>query len=179
MPDRPSNLITVGRVTGVFGIKGWVKVKSFTDPVENITGYDPWWLKTKHGVKPYEVEEFNYRPQGLVVRFKGISDRDIAAESIHTDIAVERGQLPTLTEGEYYWHQLIGLNVVSEVEGIITDFGKVKSMLETGANDVMVVAPTDTSCDERERLIPYVMNTYVQSVDLQNGQINVIWDPDF
>lgn len=179
MTNQPSNLITVGRITGVFGIKGWLKVKSSTEPAEQIVNYAPWWLKTRHGVKAVEIDEYLLRPQGLVVHIKGMDDRNQAEELGRVDIAVEKQQLPQLEAGDYYWHQLLGLQVISHYEGRQIDFGCIDKLLETGANDVLVVKPTETSVDAKERLVPYVPGTYVKEVDLDKGVILVEWDPDF
>ncbi len=179
MPNKRSNLVNVGRLSGAFGVKGWIKVKSFTEPKENIVSYSPWWLKTKHGVKPYEVAEYNQRNDGLVVRFNGIDDRDQAALLNLVDVAVERTQMPTLGDGEYYWHQLQGLNVNASHNGRAYYLGVVKELMETGANDVLVISPNDDSIDDRERLVPYVPIVYVTSVDIDAGSISVLWDPEF
>ncbi len=174
-----SNLVTVGEIVGVFGIKGWVKVKSFTQPEANILDYAPWWLKTRHGVKPVEIDETMQRSQGLVVHIIGLDDRDEAAELRGVKIAMERDQLPALDEGEYYWDQLIGLSVISCYGAHDQHLGVVESLLETGANDVLVIKANDSSMDDRERLVPYLPDSVVQKVDLEQGVIVVDWDPDF
>lgn len=180
MTAERSNLIDVGRVAGVFGVKGWLKIRSDTQPADNIVRYKPWWLKTRHGVKSFEPDEFTFRKNGeLSVHFRGIDDRDLAAELNLATIAVEQDQLPSLNEGDYYWHQLVGITVVSENCGEQTRLGYVKELLETGANDVLVVMPDEHSVDQRERLIPYVPDVYVKSVDLSSGRIHVLWDPEF
>ncbi|WNO10120.1 ribosome maturation factor RimM [Teredinibacter sp. KSP-S5-2] len=179
MASKRSNLETVGRITGVFGIKGWVKVKSFTDPEDNIVSYVPWFLKTRHGVREIEIDDYQIRPQGLIVHIKGVDDRDIAAEYTKVDVAVERSAFEPLENDEFYWHQLIGLTVVSEFDGQTYSFGKVSSLMETGANDVLVISPDEDSLDDRERLIPYVPEQFVKSVDLTEHVIFVDWDPEF
>lgn len=174
-----SNLVTVGVLAGAYGVQGWVKVKSYTEPVSNITSYSPWWLKTRHGVKKVEIDQIKLRPQGLIAHIVGIDDRDEAAALNGVQIAVERDQLPALGEGQYYWHQLIGLSVVSQYEGKEYVFGKVSSLLETGANDVLVVKGDADSIDRRERLIPYLLDTVIHSVDIAGGTLRVEWDPEF
>jgi len=176
---KRSNLISVGRITGVFGVKGWVKVKSSTEPAEQILQYSPWWLKTRHGVKPVEIDDHQQHNTGLVVHIKGVDDRDEAAAYTLVDIAVERSQLPELDTGDYYWHQLIGLSVISEYQGAEYTLGVVDKLLETGANDVLVVKANDASMDDRERLVPYVPDVYVKAIDLEAGSIRVEWDPEF
>lgn len=174
-----SNLVTVGEIAGAYGIKGWVKVKSFTQPEENILNYSPWWLKTRHGVKRVEVDTSMHRPQGVVAHIVDLDDRDQAAALLGVKIAIECDQLPALEQGDYYWHQLIGLTVVSEYEGNTTALGRVASLLETGANDVLVVKGDGDSLDTRERLVPYLPGSVVRSIDLEQGLITVDWDPDF
>ncbi|MBC6903863.1 ribosome maturation factor RimM [Saccharophagus sp. K07] len=178
MADVPSTSIVVGQLAGVFGVKGWVKVRSFTQPEKNILEYNPWRIKTATGIKTLEVDAYNLRPQGLVVHFKGIDDRDIAAQFGRAEIEVDAAELPELPAGDYYWHQLIGLKVITE-EGAPQILGVVSEMLETGANDVLVVRPSPDSIDARERLVPYVPDLYVRKVDLDARAIYVMWDPEF
>jgi 16S rRNA processing protein RimM len=179
MPGSDSKLIDVGRIAGVYGIKGWLKVQSFTQPADNLFDYYPWWLKTPHGVKQVEVGASRPHGKGYVVQLKGIGDRDVAAQYTGQVIAVEREQLPALEAGDYYWHQLQGLQVISHYQGQPRNLGRVAKLLETGANDVLVVAPDAESIDQRERLVPYVPEQYVLSVDLAAGRIGVDWDPEF
>lgn len=174
-----SNLIDVGRICGVFGVKGWVKVKSSTEPEDNIFNYSPWWLKTKHGVKAFEVVEFQRHAAGLVVHLKDVDDRDLAQTLNLSNISIERQQLKELPDGDFYWHQLIGLKVITVFNGESKSLGVVSSVLETGANDVLIVKPDDESVDGKERLVPYIVDMYVKSVSLEAQQILVDWDPDF
>lgn len=176
---KRSNLIDVGRITTVFGVKGWLKIHSDTQPMENIFSYNPWWLKTRHGVKAVEVEEFRPHGKGLVALIKGIDDRDMAKELCQINIAVERAQLPNLDAGDFYWHQLEGLVVISEFEGQVSRLGLVDRMLETGANDVLVVKGDAESIDLNERLVPYIPDQFVKAIDLEAGEIRVDWDPAF
>ena len=174
-----SNLVTVGEIAGAYGIKGWVKIKSFTQPQENILNYSPWWLKTRHGVKRVEVDTSMHRPQGVVAHIVDLDDRDQAAALVGVKIAIERDQLPALEEGDYYWDQLIGLAVVSEYESRNVALGRITGLLETGANDVLVVKGDADSLDTRERLIPYLPGSVVCSIDLERSLVTVDWDPDF
>lgn len=176
---KRSNLIDVGRITTVFGVKGWVKINSQTEPIENIFSYSPWWLKTRHGVKSVEVKEFRPHGKGLVALIKGVEDRDQAQELCQVNIAVERAQMAELESGEYYWHELEGLAVISEFEGQVSRLGTVDRILETGANDVLVVKSDESSIDDNERLVPYLPGQFVTSIDLDAGEIRVDWDPDF
>ena len=154
-------------------------MKSWTEPAEKIVEYQPWWLKTAHGVKCVEVDSFHFRAQGLVVHIPGTDDRDSAQLLAGTKIAVEKGQLADLGSGDFYWHQLEGLSVISEYQGQHYRLGVVYRLLETGANDVLVVHADADSIDNRERLVPYVPQIYVQNVSLEDKVITVNWDPEF
>ena len=156
-----------------------MKVKSATEPEQQILEYSPWLLKTQHGVKPVEIEDAQRHNNGLIVHIKGIDDRDQAAALTPVDIAVEKSALPELDVGDYCWHELIGLTVISEYEGQSYHLGVVARLLETGANDVLVVQATADSIDDRERLVPYVPNMYVMQINLESAEIRVVWDPAF
>lgn len=177
--DKSSNLVNVGRITAVYGIKGWVKIHSYTEVAEDVFAYHPWWLKTAHGVKQIEIDEARPHGKSFVAHIVGVDDRDQAVQYTGADIAVERSLLPELDEGEFYWSQLEGLTVISEYAGQQQRLGKVEKMLETGANDVLVVVPDDQSIDQRERLIPYVPKQFILAVDLVAGEMRVDWDPEF
>lgn len=163
--------LNVGQVSGVFGVKGWVKVYSFTDPRENILQYSPWILQKNSQIQ--EVKLLGGRRQGslVVAELQGISDRDLAAELMGADILIRKQQLPKAGDGEYYWADLIGLEVRNQ-EGC--KLGKVDYLLETGANDVLVVVDGDV-----ERLIPFLQQSTILKIDLDDGLIIVDWDPDF
>jgi len=179
MSAKSSNLVNVGRITAVYGIKGWVKVHSYTEPQDNLFEYQPWFIKTKHGVKQIEIDEARPHGDSYVAHIVGVDDRDLAASYTAADIAVERDLLPELEDGEYYWNQLEGLVVLSSFTGEPQRLGVVSKILETGANDVLVVKGDVQSVDQRERLIPYVPEQFVLNVDLDRGEILVDWDPEF
>ncbi len=109
---------------------------------------------------------------------RDVDDRDDARSWCNQDISIDKGLLPNLIQGDYYWHQLVGLSVVSEFEGQQFRLGVVKSLLETGANDVLVIKGDTESIDREERLIPYV-EQFVTQVDMTAKKIDVIWDPEF
>jgi 16S rRNA processing protein RimM len=159
--------VIVGRLAGVYGVKGWLRVQSFTEPAENILGYLPWHVD---GTGQVEVTQGKLHGKGLIAHLVGIDDRDEAAKLIGRDISVERSQLPTLDHGDYYWSDLIGLEVVNTQGEAL---GTVTRMVETGAHDVMVLE------GERERLVPYAKGRVVQQVDLAARRIVVDWDAEF
>ncbi|MBL4566865.1 MAG: ribosome maturation factor RimM [Porticoccus sp.] len=172
----PVDPVVVGRITAVHGIKGWVKVYSFTEHAENIFRYPPWWLKAKEGLRLIEIDEYRVTSKGLLVHIVGIDDRDVAKKLCQQDIVVKRSQFPGLEQGEYYWHQLEGLRVISRQGNV--QLGVVTGILETGANDVLEVKGDSESLDRQERLIPYT-EQFVLSINLDAREIEVDWDPGF
>jgi len=172
--QNDQKLIILGRVTGLYGVKGWIKVFSDTDPREGITKYSRWLLKRQHGWQSFTVESGRKQGKNIVVKLAGIDDRDMAATLSGCEIAVARDQFATAGPGEYYWLDLEGLKVVT-TDGI--ELGIIDHLIETGANDVLVVR--EEGSGSRERLIPYVPGQVVTDVDLQEKQMIVDWDPEF
>lgn len=164
------NRIVLGRVTGLFGVRGWVKVFSNTQPREGIANYSPWQLRLGNEWRSFVVEQGQSQGKGVIVKLEGVDDRDAAAALMGADIAIWREQLPPPAEGEIYWADLEGLEVVTVAGQAL---GRVSHLLETGANDVLVVR------GERERLIPFVRGQVVTEIDLDGGRLVVDWDPDF
>jgi 16S rRNA processing protein RimM len=166
MPER----VTMGRVSGAFGVRGWLKVRSDCEPVEQLLAYSPWQIDTGTGWRSHVLVDGKVHGPGLVAKLAGIDDRDQARELAGADIAVDRSQLPALAEDEYYWNDLIGLGVVTR-DG--KELGRVSGLMQTGTNDVLVVS------GERERLIPFIREQVVLAVDAEARRIEVDWDPDF
>ncbi len=165
-----SHMVVLGRVTGVFGVRGWIKVHSHTDPRDNILNYNPWYLKGAGGWREYRLLNGRRQGKGIVASLEGYSDRDHADVLLGCDIAVPRSRLETLGQDEFYWSDLQGLEVFT-LDG--HSLGRVSHLFDTGANDVLVVR------GDREHLIPYVWEQVVKSVDLAGGRMQVDWDPDF
>jgi 16S rRNA processing protein RimM len=163
-------LINVGKISGVFGIKGWVKVFSFTEPTDNILNYSPWILKKGTDTKTVKVVTGRVQGKAIVAEIEGISDRDIAATLAGWEILVEQSQLPNVVGNEYYWFDLVGLRV-ENTQG--SDFGVVESLMETGANDVLIVK------GDRDRAIPFLQGQTIIKIDLDAGLMIVDWDLDF
>lgn len=171
--------LVIGQIAGVYGVKGWLKVKSFTEPADNILNYLPWKIESPAGLSVVEVDSHSRRPQGLVVHIAGIDDRDAASALARKMLYASADDLPALAESNYYWHQLLGLRVISTFGGESVVLGRVANLMETGANDVLVVQGDEHSIDAGERLVPYVPGQFVQRVDLVAGELWVDWDPDF
>lgn len=175
MSKNPKNTV-MGKVTSVYGVKGWVKIFSYTQPKENICQYNVWQLQDSEGsLRAIDVLECKAHGNGLVAQFKGVHDRDQAKAYCGMLVTVPSKDLPELPEGEYYWSQLQGLKVYSRSVLL----GVVDHLIETGSNDVLVVRKCKDSLDGKERLIPYLPEQVVKLVDLDEGVIEVDWDPDF
>lgn len=153
-----------------------MKVFSYTDPMEGILQYLPWSLGRRGETREAKALEGRKQGKGLVARLEGIEDRNQAELLAGWDIRIDKALLPDLDEGELYWHQLEGLTVVNE-QGEV--FGKIDHMLETGASDVMVVAASTDSVDDRERMIPFVEEDIVTGVDLKARTLTVNWEADY
>lgn len=163
-----NKIVPLGHISGVHGVKGWVKIHSLTDPREAIFEYEPWLLGDS--LQEVRISEGKKHGNRLIALFEDVNNREAAEDLVHREIAVYREQFPETDTDEYYWTDLLGLEVKLE-DG--TPLGKVERLLATGANDVMVVK------GDKERLIPFVQEQYVVEVNLENGQIVVDWDLDF
>ena len=176
--SQASDKVVIGKIGAPHGVKGWVKINTYTDTPEGIFDYQPWLVDRDGRLQSIQVDEWKNHGDGLVARLKGIDDRDVARDWCLKDIRVDAALLPELTENEFYWHQLQDLVVYSQYGNTERRLGVVLSLLETGANDVLVVKGDAESIDRRERLIPY-SDQYVLNIDLGAQRIDVTWDPDF
>lgn len=173
MSAAAERLVVLGRIAGIFGLRGELKVESYTEPREGICDYSPWLLRQGDAaadqVVERVVEEGRPHGKGVVVRLEGVTDIDLARALIGSEVLVPRSALPPTAAGEHYWDDLEGMKVVT-VDGV--ELGEVDHLFETGANDVMVVR------GERERLLPYIPDVIVE-VDAERRTIRVDWDPEF
>ncbi len=163
-----SKQLALGYVSAVHGIKGWVKVHSWTRPMEAILEYKPWLLGEDKS--PVKIVDGRKQGKGLVALLPGFEDREQAVTLVGLQIFVNRDQLPATAENEYYWSDLEGLEVHTTRGEVL---GRVERLMETGANDVLVIH------GDRQHLVPFVQGQYVTRVDLEEGLIEVDWDPDF
>jgi len=161
--------ILIGKVSGCFGIKGWLKIFSYCDPRENITTYKSWIV----GNRQFDSVESKKNGKLIVAKLKGIDDKETAQILLGQSVEIEKRQLSQLNSDQYYWHDLVGLEVTNTA-GI--RFGKIKSMLQTGAHDVIIIK------GDRERLIPYITDvstsTTVIKIDLKEQTMLVDWHED-
>ncbi|NVK29750.1 MAG: ribosome maturation factor RimM [Gammaproteobacteria bacterium] len=165
-----TDLIRVGTINGVHGIRGWVKVYSFTEDRAAVLSYSPWQLTIGGENRSVKVLAKQDGGKVLLARLEGVDSRDAAEAMVGAEIYVESSQLPVLDDGQYYWRDLIGCTVISTQSEA---FGTLEQMLATGANDVMVVQG-----DHGEILIPWVLEKVVVDVDLAQRMIKVDWELD-
>ena len=174
--------VELGKIVGVWGVKGWVKLHAYTRQRAEIANYSNWWLQAsknerkgeKKGIdaKSFKVLNCREQGQGVVAQLEGIDGRDQAMAIIGHRILVKESDLPKLPEGEYYWQQLIGLQV-SNLQDL--ELGSISSIMDTGANDVLVLKSQTQG--EEDVLIPYT--DVVLEIDIENGSMRVDWDPSF
>lgn len=166
-----ARLIVVGRLGRPHGIAGWCHVHSWTRPADNL-GHFPAWRVGRDGrweAEPLVPCRFEPHGKGFIACFDGVSGREAVQRLVGMDVAVPRSALPPPEPDEFYWIDLIGLEVYAGERCL----GRVERLFETGSNDVMVVQ------GDRERLIPFVLDRFVRRVDLVSGTIDVDWDPEF
>ncbi|MCP4878397.1 MAG: ribosome maturation factor RimM [Gammaproteobacteria bacterium] len=169
MDQHEGELICVGHILGAQGVKGWVRVFSNTSPRENIVSYSPWFIERGSELRKVAVKG---RRQGknVIASLDGVGDRNEAENLTGCQIFIDPQQLPQLQAGEYYWSDLVGMTVET-LQGEL--LGEIASMMETGADDVMVLK------GERERLIPFAVDQIVREVDLDNRRLVVDWSPEY
>ncbi len=162
-------MAVIGCITAPFGVKGWIKIHPYTETIEGLTCYDAWCLGKEDEWR--ETAVIQTRPQGktLVAKLQGCDDRAAAQLLKNLYIAVERSHLPAAKEGQYYWVDLIGLEVIS-LNG--ETLGVVHELFATGANDILRVQ------GDRERLIPFIPQV-VRAVSLDSAEIQVDWELDY
>jgi 16S rRNA processing protein RimM len=171
-------MLVVAKITGCYGLKGWVKIHSYTEPPENFLGFGNWQLKRRDVYEAVEFDAGKSQGKGLVAHIAGVDDRTLAESYRGLEVVVPESALPSLSDGDYYWRDLQGLQVWCQEGSERVLLGTVDYLIETGANDVLVVAGCEGSIDKRERLIPYLPGDTVTGVDLESGVIEVDWFVD-
>ena len=168
---RPDRLLLLGKIVGLSGVQGAVKLESYTEPRMRLFSYQPWRLRQEGQEREIAGVRGREQGKGIVATVPEILDRDAAARLIGAEIWVARSALPKPKPGEFYWADLEQLDVVT-LAGV--RLGQVSHLFATGANDVLVVRD-----GERERLIPFVSEQFVREIDFDSGRITVDWDPEF
>ncbi len=161
----------IGYISGLYGLLGWLKFYSYTSPKENILTYSPLLIKRQQHWQKLDIVATKSQGKRLLVKINDIDTPEQARELIQCKLAITREALPTLNAGEYYWHDLIGLDVFNQAAMKI---GTVTDIVETGANAVLVIKD-DTKA---KTLIPLLMDIYVNQVDLISKTIQVDWQID-
>ena len=177
MSKQLTNPVVLGKLGSSYGIRGWLRVFSSTEDAESIFEYQQWFIQQAGQWQHVELESWKRHNQDLVIKIKGVDDRDAANALTNREIVVEESQLPELEDGDYYWKDLMGCQVVTTAG---YELGKIIDMMETGSNDVMVVkANLKDAFGIKERLIPFLDGQVIKKVDLTTRIVEVDWDPGF
>ena len=166
-----NDLVIMGRIVAPYGVFGWLKVLPDTEQIDGLLDYKTWWIGKDNDWRELKVEEAKIHNDVVVVKLQGISERDGAFACKGKQVAVPRAELPKPGKNEYYWSDLIGLQV-KNLQAV--DFGKISDVFATGANDV-IVAKND---EGRERLVPFIDAAIIE-VDMVAKTVLVDWDADF
>ena len=162
--------IVMGKILGPHGIKGWIKIHPFTEKKDSLIDHKILMASKDEKLwQSFEVESMDVGDKFILAKFKGVDDRNAAEELNKFFISLDKSSLPKLDENNYYWHELIGLEVKNNAG---MHFGKVDSLIETGANDVLVVL------GDKEYLIPYIKQVILE-VNLETNMIRVDWQDDY
>ena len=172
----------MGRVVAPYGILGWLKIQPSTEYIDSLLDYPTWWLgRSQETLKPglkvvpwreFEVETAKIHSDFLLVKLVNVDGREAAQALKSQHIAVPRTALPALEDDEYYWSDLIGMQVINLHQQVL---GVVEDVFATGANDVLVVQDGDS---QKQRLLPFIAQV-VQQVDAQHKRIIVDWLPEW
>jgi len=176
-PVTPAEPLVLGKMGSTYGIRGWLRVFSSTEDAESIFEYQPWFIQRGGQWHVVELEGWKRHTQDLIIKVKGVDDRDAANLLTNCEIVVDSKQLPSLEDGDYYWKDLFGCQVVTTTG---YELGKIIDMMETGSNDVIVVKSNlKDAFGIKERLIPFLDGQVIKKVDLTTRIIEVDWDPGF
>ena len=176
MSEETEELHILGKITGYYGVKGWLKIYSYTQPRENIVRYKSLQIRlgnsrgASNAWQAIALDSGKAHGKGVVAHFTGYDTRELSAALIGAELAVPRSEFKPAAENEYYWTDLIGLKAVN-LEGV--ELGQISSLMETAANDVLLIKPLQSN--EAEILVPFVMPHFVKKVDLEQGVIELDW----
>ncbi len=163
-------MVIMGKIVAAQGIQGWVKVQTFTEYLDSLLDYDVWYAGNEAAWKPTKVLGAKVHGKVVIAKLEGVADRTAAEKLKGQLIAIPRAELPQQDEDEYYWTDLIGMTVRNLQDEVL---GSVENLLETGANDVLVVQG-----EHGQLLIPFIASV-AQEVDLASKIIRVDWQADY
>lgn len=168
MTETATKYIVIGKLGTPYGVKGWIKLQTYTEYGASILEYSPWYFSEPDGqYREIKIEEGKPHGSGFIVKFPGIDTPEDVRRFAGKTISIQRSQLPELKKNEYYWSDLDGLTVINKNGEIL---GKIVFLIETGANDVLVVKGT------KEHAIPYLPGTVVLNIDLEKKEMLVDWE---
>ena len=172
--SRASETVIIGKIGAPYGVKGWVKINSYTDEKTGIFSYVPWIIGSG---QQHQVVQWRTHNKALVAQLSGIDSRDDAERIKNLAISIESTQLPELGDDEVYWRDLMGMQVVTNAG---YSLGLVKEIFATGANDVMLIkANTNDAFGQKERMLPILFDQVILQIDKASATITVEWDPAF
>jgi len=174
-------MLHAGTITGAYGIKGWVKLHALTESPDGLLAFDHWYQRRDAAGERYEELRFlagKRHGKGLIAQIDGVDTRTEAEGLRGVEVWVRAEELPPLEDGDFYWHELAGMQVWTTHEGQNLLLGCVDHLIDTGANDVIVLAPCEGSVDDRSRLLPYAVGQVVKKVDARQRRIDVDWHPE-
>lgn len=169
--------VVLGKIGSSYGVKGWMKITAYTDTVEGIFDYSPWLINEQGNWREVKVTQWRFHGKAIVAQLEGVDDMNEAQRLTNCEIAINSAQMTVLPESEFYWRDLLGCEVIN-TKGY--NMGKVDQVVETGSNDVLLVkANAKDAFGKGERMIPFVTEQFIKTVDTSAKQIVVDWDPDF
>ncbi|CDL81391.1 ribosome maturation factor RimM [Xenorhabdus cabanillasii] len=175
--EHPVDPIVLGKLGSAYGIRGWLRVFSSTEQAEDIFEYQPWFIQRAGQWQHIELETWKCHNQDMIIKIKGVDDREAANLLTNCELVVDSSKLPELEAGDYYWKDLMGCQVINTAG---YNLGTVQDMMETGSNDVMVIkANLKDAFGIKERLVPFLDGQVIKKVDLATKTIEVDWDPGF
>jgi 16S rRNA processing protein RimM len=170
LKSEENQYIILGKLGAVYGIHGWLKINSFTDPVTNIFDYKIWYIKTSQEWQPLNIDKIDIKADKLLAHVVGYDTPEHAKQLTGLDISVHRSQLPSLPADEYYWHDLVGLSVYT----LNNDYlGLVVRVINAPAHPLLEIK------DQKEHLVPLIFKQFIKTVDLNNQTMIIDWDPEF
>ena len=175
----PEDIVVMGQIGAPFGVKGWVKIFADTEHPDSLFDYPVWYIETPKGWQAFEIENAELHTKNLVAKLAGIDDHNLAETFRNRKLGVPRSAMPEPEEGEYYWSDLVGMEVVN-CQGVV--LGRIEDLISTGAHEVLCVRAESESgqggSSGRERLLPFIASV-VKTVDMQARSVCVDWQADW